>query len=155
MSAISLVQIDESEFAEFMEATLPSYSRARAEADRVSFETAESEARRQQKEILPKGIATPGHHFFRITTADGQNVGSVWLGINPNSSSAYVYDIVVAEDHRRKGYASGAMELVHEFARKAGCARIGLNVFEPNTSAQVLYLKLGYAVGSLYMSKPL
>jgi ribosomal protein S18 acetylase RimI-like enzyme len=155
VTEVVLVPIAESDFAVFMESTLPAYSSARAKADHVSRTTAEEAARRQQLEILPAGFSTPGHFFFRICIREGTPVGRLWLWLDTAESAAYVYDIEVDEPHRRRGYASAALDVAEDLASKAGCRRIGLNVFEPNSSAQALYRKLGYSVGSLYMSKAL
>ena len=154
MALLELQPIAESEFAAFLEATLPSYSSARAVADHVTLAAAEPVARAQQARLLFDGFHTPGHRFYWIR-CEGSSVGSLWLSFDPEAGEAYIYDIVIFEGQRRRGYASEALRTAEEIARTEGCQRIGLNVFAPNEIAQALYRRLGYAVASLYMNKPL
>ncbi len=152
---VELRPIAASEFAAFMEATRPSYARARAVGDHVSLEEAEAAARGQHAQILPRGFDTPGHEFLRIHSGDGTAVGRLWFLADTAACEAYLYDISIDEAQRRKGYASAAIGLVEARARAAGCTRIGLNVFEPNAGAQALYRKLGYETATRFMNKPL
>ena len=62
-----------------------------------------------------------------------------------------MFDIEIAEEHRRRGYARSALELGHAEAKKLGAVSIGLNVFGYNTGAKELYDSLGYAVTATQM----
>jgi ribosomal protein S18 acetylase RimI-like enzyme len=153
---IRLETIAESEFADFLESLPPWYAEERSAADRIPKAVAERYARQQHAELLPQGYQTPGHRFFRIVeAATGQPVGSLWLRLDAGSGEAYLYSLLVAPDHRRKGYASAALDAVARLARAAGCARLALNVFAHNAAAQALYRKLGFQVVSLRLLKPL
>lgn len=154
--SVRLQSIAESEFQSFLEALLHQYAESRASADRVSIEEAEAFARRQYEALLPEGLATPGHDFLRILDdRSGQHVGSLWLYVDLTAREAFIYDITVLSEYRRRGLASEAIRLAENRARAAGCRRIALNVFAANKPAQVLYKKLGYCFVSHHMNKPL
>ena len=153
---IRLESIAESAFKDFLEAILPPYIEERSAADHVSKTVAEQFAHRQNAELLPRGYHTPGHYFARII--DGVTnlaVGTTWFRLDASSGQAYIYYIAVPPEHRRRGYASAAINAVAHLARSKGCARLALNVFARNEPAQSLYRKLGFRVVSLHMNKPL
>jgi len=151
---IRLESIAESEFNDFMETMLPLYIEERSAADQVPRAVAEQFARRQCTELLPRGYHTPCHYFFRIIDeVTNLAVGSVWVRLETSFGEAYIYNITVDPKHRRRGYASAALNALTHLARSKGCARLALNVFARNQAAQLLYRKLGFSVVSLHMNK--
>jgi GNAT superfamily N-acetyltransferase len=57
-----------------------------------------------------------------------------------------IQDLVVAEQHCRRGIATGLIAALEDLARQRGCRQIGLGVglYADYGPAQRLYLKLGY-----------
>ncbi len=153
---IRLENIAELEFNDFIETMLPAYIEERSAADHVSKTVAEQFARQQHAKLLLHGYHTPGHYFFRIIDeVTNLAVGTVWFRLEVSSGEAYIYNITVVPEHRRRGYASAALNAVARLARSKGCARLALNVFARNEAARLLYRKLGFCVVSLHMNKPL
>lgn len=56
----------------------------------------------------------------------------------------YLYEIQISSSHQGKGLGKYLMQLVELITRKGGLTRIMLTVFHENTSAIILYNKLGY-----------
>ena len=59
------------------------------------------------------GLETPGHHFFSIVEEQsGQEVGCIWYGLleEAGQTIAFVYDFLIYEEHRRKGYGLQALQ---------------------------------------------
>lgn len=56
----------------------------------------------------------------------------------------YIMDIIVTENHRRKGYGTELMNSAMDWARERGCNFINLDVLTNNPEAIRLYKKLGY-----------
>jgi ribosomal protein S18 acetylase RimI-like enzyme len=115
-----------------------------------------TEARRGTARFLPDGLATAGHRLLVAEVSGGEVVGHAWLGLSdPRTGSplaAYLYDIRVAEPHRRRGYASAILDGVEQIARDAGAKSVGLNVFGGNHAAIALYASRGYEVTTQQMS---
>lgn len=63
-----------------------------------------------------------------------KETGTAWIGITIGEESA-----------RGMGFGTLAMQYLEDEIRKAGYQRIELGVFEFNTAAQKLYLKMGYS----------
>jgi ribosomal protein S18 acetylase RimI-like enzyme len=81
--------------------------------------------------------------FFLARVGDDV-VGDLWL--DTAQTMAFVYNIEVDQDHRRRGYGAAIMNAAARHCRDAGQPYLGLNVFGHNPHARALYDKLGYRV---------
>jgi GNAT superfamily N-acetyltransferase len=88
---------------------------------------------------------------------EGERVGRVvlWLDAFEKPGSAWLFEIVLDESVRGRGYGREALRLAEEEARSRGMTRIDLNVFGGNAVARSLYASEGYAESSVHMGKPL
>lgn len=128
---------------------------AYAEARQRSGETPERAlqvSREQHAELLPDGLATEHHRFF-VGRVDDAQVGTLWIGTE--RPMAFVYDVVVDEAVRRRGYGGGLMRAGALWAREHGSHALGLNVFGYNRGARALYESLGYEVVELFEAEVL
>ena len=115
-----------------------------------------SSAQQSRQKLLPRGQETPGHHFLSIVEEQsGQEVGCIWYGLleEAGQTIAFVYDFLIYEEHRRKGYGLQALQALDEEVRRSGLKRIALHVFGHNQSAQALYEKAGYTVVDFIMAR--
>ena len=144
--------MSEADYAAFMAAHFAPYAADRMQADHITQDEADAFVQAQHAQTLPQGLHTPGHRFYNIR-ADGQTVGSLWINHEPQKSAAFVYDIVIAPQFRRRGHASAALREAQRLLKAEGCRVLGLNVFAHNPNAQARYAKLGFAVTSSYMNK--
>jgi ribosomal protein S18 acetylase RimI-like enzyme len=119
------------------------------------------EARRLAKKLLPRGRATPGHHFKSIVM-DGVPVGTLWWAeqLDEAPPRIYLFDIEVDEEHRGKGVGTAAMQALDEEGRRLGAKQVVLSVFFSNPGAIRLYERLGFepserGEAGMRMAKPL
>lgn len=108
--------------------------------------------------LLPDGVATPNQHVLVIYAgAPEQAVGTLWFAIEPERHpvAAFVYDLKIAPEHRRRGYAKAAFLAMEPMAQALGAHSIGLHVFGYNDGAKALYTSLGYGVTGVNMRKQL
>jgi len=146
--------MEEREFVPFLEQLIQSYAEENIRAGRWTREEGLLEARKETQKLLPNGRETPDHFIFSIVeNATGEKVGAVWLAIEPRGG--FVYDLLILEPYRRRGFAEQAMGLLEEVARGKGAEKISLHVFGDNAGARTLYTKLGYSETNVIMSKPL
>jgi ribosomal protein S18 acetylase RimI-like enzyme len=123
----------------------------------MTREAAQEKARREDAELLPDGLATPGHLIFRVE-AGGQPIGWIWMAVqNPRAEQGvgFIYDISIDEAVRGRGYGRSAMQLAEEEARRNGLHALALSVFGQNVVARALYSGLGYRETSVQMRKEL
>jgi RimJ/RimL family protein N-acetyltransferase len=142
------------DYEPFIEEAVRKYAEENIRAGRSAKSEGLVRARKEFAALLPAGRESPGHYFFTIVSDPPETkVGVVWLGIEPRGG--FVYDLLVYEPFRRRGYAEAAMRLVEKVAREKGAHAIGLQVFGENRGARALYAKLGYAESAVMMTKPL
>jgi GNAT superfamily N-acetyltransferase len=150
---ISLRSMNAAEFEPWAENSLRVFAAERAAAIGLSLEESLARAR-QLPERLPQGQATPGMWLFIVVDANGTDVGSLWLGMDPDRSDAmFVWAIDIREEFRGKGFGRAAMTSAEELARDVGANAMTLNVFGPNAAARALYESLGYEIASIQMIK--
>ncbi len=143
------------EFAAFLLREREEYAADVAQANAMPLDAALAQADEQLAGFLPEGTRTPGHRLLVVLDGD-RPIGQLWTGPHPRrDDSAYVYEIVIDESERGKGYGRDAMLAAEELAKADGWTSIGLNVFGFNERAQRLYSSLGYEVASIQMLKQL
>ena len=153
--AVTLRRASAEEFEGWSAALLSAYVDEIVESGSMSREAAEEKGRRDDAELLPQGVATPGQSIFRVE-ADGKPVGWLWLALqHPRAESGvgFIYDITLDEAVRGRGYGRAAMLLAEEEARRNGLHALALNVFGHNARARSLYASLGYRETSVQMRK--
>jgi ribosomal protein S18 acetylase RimI-like enzyme len=119
----------------------------------LSRAVAEEQARREDAELLPQGLDTPGQLIFRLDV-ENQAVGWLWLSLQHplrDVGVGFIYNIEVDETFRGRE----AMRLAEEEAKRNGLRALALNVFGHNKVARDLYLSLGYRETSIRMKKDL
>ena len=109
----------------------------------MSPEAARRQGEEQLAELLPNGLDSPGQWFFTARAGETP-VGTLWL--STENALAFVYDIKVREDQRRRGHGEAIMNAAARWCRDRGHPGLGLNVFGHNPGARALYDKLGYRV---------
>jgi GNAT superfamily N-acetyltransferase len=100
-------------------------------------------------ELLPSGLESPGMGFH-VGDVDGQPVGDLWL--STGETMAFVYNIEVRPEQRRRGYGAAIMKAAAIRCRDLGHPVLGLNVFAHNPNARALYDKLGYEITHDYLA---
>jgi len=147
MSAVRLVEMTDEGFARRREPMIREYGRDLAASGGMTIEQAEAQAEQQTAEILPAGARSPGQ-LLRTAWVDGQQVGWIWVSLPDHAmrEMAWIDDIEVDEQHRRRGYGQGMIEAIEAELVALGVGRLGLNVFGGNDVARRLYERLGFRV---------
>ena len=113
-------------------------------------------SREAYNKLLPQGLSTPDNYLMVVKDLETfEIVGSIWFNQQRQGahSSIWIYDIVIFEEYRRRGFGVQTMALLEEESRKLGAGKIELHVFSHNPSAISLYTKCGYQTTSLNMQK--
>ena len=117
---------------------------------------------RERCAMQAQWVRSPDGFFnqaFVARTADGANVGHVWVARVLNQftgrSEALVLNLYVEENFRGRGAAKRLMDVVEEWAKVQDLDRIGLSVAVDNEPAVRLYEVRGYAPEAQRMSRSL
>ena len=139
---VELRPMTQDEFDEFVAVMADDYAGELAAAG-MTPEAAAERSRQQMGELIPSGLDSPDMSFFTARVG-GVPVGRLWL--STQGTMAFVYDVEVLPEQRRKGYGADIMNAGARWAREHGHPALGLNVFAHNPNARALYDKLGYHV---------
>jgi ribosomal protein S18 acetylase RimI-like enzyme len=146
----------QAEFEAYLAQAVQEYAAEHTRSGRWKPEEALEKSRAEHARQLPEGLATPDHFLRSIVAVDsGQPVGLIWFWHNRQRQRVTLYDILVDEPFRRRGYGTQAMRLLEEESRKLGAEAIELHVFGHNQAAQALYEKLDYETTNIIMAKNL
>ena len=155
---IELVPVTAEEYQVWVRQSVNDYAAEKVRAGNWPASEAQRLGEQALAQNLPEGLATKDQHIFNIKDeALGRDVGVLWLSIVRDGPRpwAWLSDIVIYEEFRRKGYGEQAMHALEDKARSLGLFKIDLHVFGHNHTAQSLYEKMGYKVTNINMSKSL
>lgn len=141
------------EFSAYWKYSVDSWKRDMGKAGLIDKYISYEKAEEQVRKFLPNGMDTPGHHLMHIMDGE-ETIGSIWFEIRGSEGKeAYLWDIIIDENYRGKGYGKATMTRLEEFVKKEGAERISLNVFGYNAIARSLYVKMGYHEAAITMMK--
>lgn len=144
----------EEEYASYRADAESAYARDIHSSGTLSEARAREKARSDYARLLPQGLATPGSHLW-TAYVESTPVGMLWVAVTegPEESTAFVYDVQVRPEHRRRGYGRAVMQAAEDFCLERGVSTLRLNVFGDNEAARALYEQLGFATTSVQMAK--
>jgi ribosomal protein S18 acetylase RimI-like enzyme len=121
-----------------------------------SSEEASLNIEQNEKALFVDGAPNSDQRIFDVMD-DDTKVGSLWLATREEQSAGewYVYDIMIDEEFRGKGFGRSTMQAAEGYVKSQGGTRLGLNVFGPNAVARGLYESLGYKTMNIGMRKDL
>ena len=155
---VALIPMTEADYQVFLEQSIKDYAQDHVRNGRWSEEEALQQSRQEFQKYLPQGVQTPDNYLYMIVEEQTeQRVGILWFAMHTRAGKrqAFIYDVVIFEQFRRRGYATQAFHLLEERARELGATSIGLHVFGHNVAAREMYEKLGYVATNIQMVKTL
>jgi len=155
--SIRLRPFRDDELPAFIEYGRADYARQLVEFAGMEQASADAKTDRDWNALFAGGKNLPTSHLYRVEDENGEPVGVLWWSERDidEGKVAFVYDIVIDEQFRGRGYGREAMLLCEDDVRAHGLSLISLNVFGGNEVARGLYRSLGYAERAVFMSKAL
>lgn len=143
------------EYDRYLDISIVDYAEDKGKAGNWLAEEALSRSKAEFDSLLPQGLQTPQHLFFSLLSSDvAEPVGMIWVHRTANrlQTNWFIYDFIVDEPYRRRGYGR---ETLQELARRAeaeGIAEIRLHVFAHNQGALALYEQVGFEPTNINMT---
>lgn len=153
-----LIPMAGDDFASFVSQSVAGYAQDLERTYGVRADLALESATEDFNATLPDGLETEDHHFFRLCSLDGLDVGIAWIGIQreePMPAKLFIYDLEIHQAFRRQGWGRRALTTLEQWAVKRGVSRMELNVFAHNEAAQALYRGMGMQTCEMTMGKDL
>ena len=155
---IRFVPFTEVDYRAWLLQSVPDFALTNVHEGRWTLAESIEKSKEAHASLLPHGLRTPGHFFVRLQDADsGADVGTLWWeeADRPAGREAWIYNLLVDEAARRRGYARAALHELERVARERGMQQLGLHVFGRNHGARRLYEELGFEPTSITMRKKL
>ena len=153
---LALIPMTTAEYASFFEVASDGYARDNVENGRWNASDAPALAREETKRLLPEGERTPENYLFVLRDTEREaDVGYLWYGTMTRGTKkvAFLFQIYIHAQFRRKGYGRQAMQVFETEALKSEHNAFALNVSAMNAGALHLYEAVGYSASSLVMRK--
>jgi len=145
MEELLLKPMTEEAFEHYFQDKIRRYTEVLSENIHEQGEEPSVKALKQLNNLLPKGIHTLNHSLFNIRLGN-KEIGYVWLKIEEEKKSAFLYEIYLLEEFRAKGYGTNTMKSIEELLQQKDIVYFKLHVFGSNTGARKLYEELGFEI---------
>lgn len=155
---IRLVPMDDAGFRSFLDRAIPRRAERYAQRGIWQPDKALEASRELYAELFVRGRLTPHQHFVDvIDDASGTRAGEVWYEVRESGGKVdfCIQWLHIEPEFRRRGFATEALRLLEEEARRRGAEWTRLMVWTDNPGAIHLYSKLGYATQTMGMAKSL
>ncbi|WP_252504036.1 N-acetyltransferase [Sporosarcina sp. Marseille-Q4943] len=154
MNNVLIAKMNSSDFEVYYEDKLIRYAEVLEENIHEVGDSGESRAKQQLASLLPKGFYTNNHCFYNIYLND-LVIGYVWMKLDSQKRSAFLYEIYILEDYRSKGYGKQVMTLIEQVLVDEAIIYFKLHVFGSNQKALKFYEEIEFEVFGINMVKNL
>lgn len=150
---IILEPMQQEDFERFLENEIRGYAEDHVRNGNWPAEGAIERSRKEFATLLPEGVHSKDQYLWSIEDEENNKIGMLWVQVK--DQKAFIYDFVIDEAFRGKGYGKQAMTAMDENLRSMKVKSVGLHVFGDNITAQELYRKMGYQITGMHMNKDL
>jgi len=151
---IKLVPMQQEDFKPYLERGIREYADDHVRNGNWTAEEALEKSRKEFEQLLPDGVNSKDQFLYSIIDdPDNNKVGLLWVQVK--DQKAFIYDFIIDESFRGKGYGKQALLALDEKLQSMNVESVGLHVFGDNTTAQELYKKMGYQITGIHMRKVL
>jgi ribosomal protein S18 acetylase RimI-like enzyme len=152
-SMVKLEPIQQEDFEQFLEREIHSYAEGHIRNGNWSPEGALERSRKEFERYLPDGIHSKDQYLYSIVDESDDKIGVLWVQIK--DQKAFIFDFVIDEAFRGKGYGKQALAAMEERLKSMNVESVELHVFGDNIAAQELYKKAGFQITGIHMKKTL
>ena len=150
---VRLEPLQQQDFELFLEHEIGEYANDHVRNGNWPAEGAIERSRKEFENLLPDGIHSRDQYLWSIVDEAGNKIGVLWVQVK--EQKAFIYDFIIDEAFRGKGYGKQALAAMDEKLKSMDVESVGLHVFGDNITAQELYKKMGYQITDIQMKKEL
>jgi ribosomal protein S18 acetylase RimI-like enzyme len=148
---VKLEPIQQEHFDRFLERGIREYAEDHVRNGNWPAEGAIERSRKEFENLLPDGIHSRDQYLWSIVDEAGNKIGVLWVQVK--EQKAFIYDFIIDEAFRGKGYGKQALAAMDEKLKSMDVESVGLHVFGDNITAQGLYKKMGFEITGMHMKK--
>jgi ribosomal protein S18 acetylase RimI-like enzyme len=150
---VKLEPLQQRDFELFLKREIRNYAEDHVRNGNWPAEGSLERSRKEFEYYLPGGIHSKDQYLWSIIDSENQKIGVLWVQVK--EQKAFIYNFVIDEDMRGKGYGKQALSALDEKLNSMDVESVGLHVFGDNIAAQELYKKMGYQITGIHMKKVL
>jgi ribosomal protein S18 acetylase RimI-like enzyme len=150
---VRLETMRQEDFDRFLEREIHNYADDHVRNGNWETEDALERSREEFEHYLYNGIHTPHQYVWSIINEGNRKIGALWVEVK--AGKAFIYDFVIDEEFRGKGFGKQALAAMDEKLKAMNVESVALHVFGDNFSAQELYKKMGFIITDMHMMKKL
>lgn len=147
-----LVKMNETEFEDYIADKEKRYAETLASHTYEITESADIRAKKLIQQYLPNDFYTKQHEFYKIVY-NNEDSGYVWIKIDEEKKSAFLYEIFIFDQFRSNGIGTMVMNEIQKYLSCKEIQYFKLHVFGTNVKAIKLYETLGFEVAGINMYK--
>ena len=110
---VRLIPLRDADFPAYRDYFIEDYAQDLASNHGMALPDAHRQADASLQQLLPLGVATPGHHLLAMvpeaSNAPGEPLGYLWHAIDAAAGTTFIYDFYVTPPHRGRGLGKAAM----------------------------------------------
>lgn len=148
---VKLEPLQQDDFDHFLEREIQSYAEDHVRNGNWPAEGALERSRKEFEHYLPDGIHSPDQYLWSILNEENRKIGVLWVQVK--EGKAFIFDFVLDETYRGKGYGKQSLQAMDERLKSMGAQSVALHVFGDNIPAQELYKKAGFEITGMHMKK--
>ena len=150
---VQLEPIQQEDFERFLEHEIREYAADHVRNGNWPADGALERSKQEFESLLPEGIHSHNQYLYSIVDDGGNRIGVLWVQMK--DQKAFIFDFVIDEAFRGKGYGKQALAVMDEKLRSIDVESVGLHVFGDNIAVQETYKKAGFQITGIHMNKRL
>ncbi|HLO15108.1 MAG TPA: GNAT family N-acetyltransferase [Anaerolineales bacterium] len=150
---VQLIPMKQKDFEPYLERGIREYAEDHVRNGNWEAEEALERSRKEFEQLLPDGVNSKDQYLYSIVDEADNKIGLLWVQVR--DQKAFIYDFILDEAFRGKGYGKQALMALDEKLKSMKVQSVGLHVFGDNVTAQELYKKMGYQITGIHMRKVL
>ena len=104
---VKLIPMEQADFEAYLEEDIQRYAQAHVEAGNWEPSQALEKSRKEHQQLLPDGLESKNQYLFSIVDeTDDNKIGLLWVQVK--DQKAFIYDFIIDESFRGKGYGKQA-----------------------------------------------
>ena len=151
---VQLIPMQQEDFEPYLERGIREYAEDHVRNGNWTVEESLERSKKEFEQLLPEGVNSRDQFLYSIVDEmDNKKIGLLWVQVK--DQKAFIYDFIIDDSFRGKGYGKQALMALDEKLRSMSVQSIGLHVFGDNHTAQELYKKMGFRITGIQMNKVL
>ncbi len=151
---VQLIPMQQEDFEPYLERGIREYAEDHVRNGNWTVEESLERSKKEFEQLLPEGVNSRDQFLYSIVDEmDNKKIGLLWVQVK--DQKAFIYDFIIDDSFRGKGYGKQALIALDEKLRSISVQSIGLHVFGDNHTAQELYKKMGFRITGIQMNKVL